>query len=71
MFTLIMTFMSRGSLGFNLITKAADNYARKNGKACYDDIVSALSEKDNDLRLNVLQLINLIILRSPSDKKKS
>lgn len=71
MFTLIMTFMSRGSLGFNLITKAAENYARKNGKACYDEIVSALELKDPELRLNVLNLINLIIMRSPSDKKKS
>ena len=64
--------LSKGAYAFNLITKAATNQAQKNNKAPFDELILSLSMSDQPfLRLVVLQFINLIIYKAPSERKKA
>ena len=60
--------MAKGANAFNLVTKAATNQANKSNKAPYDELITSLSNTSNP---QVQYLINLIIYKAPSEKKKA
>ena len=64
--------MAKGANAFNLVTKAATNQANKSNKAPYDELITSLSNSSNpQLQYFTLTLINLIIYKAPSEKKKA
>lgn len=59
-----------GTSGYNYIVKGANNYARQQNKSPFTELVYSLSKKwDDDLRLLALQLINVLVVKCPSEKK--
>ena len=51
---------------------AATNYAKRNNKSPFGEIINSLNKKwDTELRYVTLLLINCIIVKSPSEKKLS
>jgi len=58
MFNQIMAKLSRGTIGFNLITKAALNQAQGSNRAPFDELIESLSMQSAQLRGEVLTLIN-------------
>lgn len=71
MFNHILQKLSRGTVGYNLITKAAINQAQGSNRAPFDELIESLSMQSLELRVEVLTLINLIVYISPSQKKKA
>ena len=71
MFNQILAKLSRGTVGYNLITKAAINQAQGSNRAPFDELIESLSMNSLELRVEVLTLINLIVYISPSQKKKA
>ena len=62
--------LSTGS--FHIIMNAATNYAKRNNKSPFGEIINSLNKKwDTELRYVTLLLINCIIVKSPSEKKLS
>ena len=66
-----MIKLTRGSIGYNLVTKAATNSAQGSNRAAFDELIESLSWNQPQLRLEVLTLINLLIYTAPSEKKKA
>ena len=61
---------SLASGAFQIIMKAATNYARRNNKSPFVELIISLNKKwDTELRYVTLLLINCIIVKSPSEKK--
>ena len=71
MFNQILAKLSRGTVGYNLITKAAINQAQGSNRAPFDELIESLSMNSLELRVEVLTLINLIVYISPSQRKKA
>jgi len=70
-FNEILQKLSRGSIGYNLLTKAATHHAQGSNRTAFDELVESLSWKEVQLRVQVLKLINLLIYTAPSEKKKA
>lgn len=52
--------------------RAATNFARRHYKSPFTELVHSLNAKWNDdIRLQALMLINLLIVKCPSEKKQS
>lgn len=67
-----MASQEQGTTGFGYILKAASNYARRQGKSPYSELVNCLNVKEKiEVRFLALQLINCLIVKSPSEKKTS
>ena len=63
---------SLSSGAFQIIMKAATNFARRNNKSPFVELIISLNKKwDTELRYVTLLLINCIIVKSPSEKKLS
>ena len=57
---------------FHIIMNAATNFAKRNNKSPFVELINSLNKKwDTELRYVTLLLINCIIVKSPSEKKLS
>ena len=54
---------------FICINKAAINVARRDKISPYATLLNALGIQDNELRVNILTLLNWMIVKCPSEKK--
>jgi hypothetical protein len=65
-----MSSKENGTAGHGYISKAATSFARRKLKSPFAELVHCLNPKWNDdIRYAALQLINCLIVKSPSEKK--
>ena len=61
--------MKSGS--FNLINKTAIKHSRQIGKSTYTGLIKSLTQSNKDAWYDALTLINALLVKCPSDKKRS
>ena len=65
----LLQYMKSGS--FNLINKTAIKHSRQIGKSTYTGLIKSLTQSNKDAWYDALTLINALLVKCPSDKKRS